>query len=93
MSRQDNAIEGSISIRPDWRHREANRAQRKDRLIFWPLVIFVGVILILLAFDHALRLLVAAALGLYGPFMLIFAAYVLWKFAIGGVKFIGGQLN
>jgi hypothetical protein len=93
MSREDNAIEGSNSIRPDWRHQVVNREQRKDRLIVWPLGIFVGVILTLLAFDHAFGMLFAAALGLYGPLMLICAAYILLKYAIGGVKFVGSQFN
>jgi hypothetical protein len=71
---------------------EINR-EGKDRLIVWPVVIFVGVILILLASDNALWMLFWTALGLYGPIMLAFVAYFLLKLAVSGVNFIGSQFN
>jgi len=70
---------------------ESYRQASKDRLIVWPLEIFVGGILIALALGHGLGMLVRAALGLYGPLIVAFLAYFLLKFAGRGVKFIGGQ--
>lgn len=77
----------------DRRLQGVNRGQRKDRLIVWPLEIFVGVILIALALDHALQTLFETALVLYGPVIAVVVAYVLLKSAVRGVKFIEGQVK
>jgi hypothetical protein len=66
---------------------------RVDRQIFWPLLIFVGAILILLILDDALLGFMEAALALYGPPIVLFGAYVLLKLAILGTKFIGSQFK
>ena len=64
-----------------------------DRLIVWPLLIFVGAILTLLILDDAVWGFMEAALALYGPPTAGFVAYVLLKLAIRGVKFIRNQFK
>jgi hypothetical protein len=64
-----------------------------DRLIVWPLLIFVGAILTLLILDDAVWGFMEAALALYGPPTAVFVAYVLLKLAIRGVKFIRNQFK
>lgn len=84
---------GEMSRAASRKLREADREQRKDHLIVWPLGIFVCVCLIALALDHALRQLFQTALVLYGPVIVIVVAYFLLKSAVSGVKFIGGQFK
>ncbi len=91
MSREDYMIEQAAQA--DRELQDGNREQRKDRLIVWPLGIFVGVIFIALALDHALRTLFGAALVLYGPVIIVFVAYFLLKLTVRGGQFIGGQLK
>jgi len=91
MSREGHMNEQVMPA--DRRLQGVNRGQRKDRLIVWPLEIFVGVILIALALDHALQTLFETALVLYGPVIAVVVAYVLLKSAVRGVKFIEGQVK
>jgi hypothetical protein len=72
---------------------EGHREASKERLIVWPLEIFVGIIWIALALGHGLGMFFWAALGLYGPLIVVFATYFLFKFAIRRVKFIGSQFK
>jgi hypothetical protein len=69
------------------------RDRREDLLIVLSLLIAVGVILVLLALDHALWALFEAALGLYGPLMVVVVTYVLLKLMFRGISFIGSQLT
>jgi hypothetical protein len=82
MSREDYLNEKVIQA--DQRLRGVNSDQ-----IFWPVLIFVGIILIPLVLDDALWQVFESALALYGPF----AAYVLLMSAIRGGRFIGSQFK
>jgi hypothetical protein len=52
------------------------RMSREDHLVVWPVLIFVGVIVVLLALDGALWGLFESALALYGPLVVILGVYV-----------------
>jgi hypothetical protein len=69
------------------------RTSRADRLIVWPLLIFVGAMLVLLILDDALWEFMAAVLALYGPPIVVFAAYVLLKLPLHRVKIIRNQFK
>ena len=66
---------------------------REDHLVVWPVLIFVGVIVVLLVLDDALWGLFESALALYGPLVVVFGAYVLLKSAVRGIRFIGSQFK
>jgi hypothetical protein len=61
------------------------------RLVIWPVLIFVVVIVVLLAIDDALLGLLESALALYGPLVVVLGVYVLFKLALHGIRFIGSQ--
>ena len=69
------------------------RMSREDHLVVWPVLIFVGVIMVLLALDDALWGLFESALALYGPLVVILGAYVLLMSAVRGIRFIWLQFN
>jgi hypothetical protein len=60
------------------------RMSRKDHLVVWPVLIFVGVIAALLTLDDALWGLFDLALALYGPLVVVLGAYVLLKYRSAG---------
>jgi hypothetical protein len=66
---------------------------RADRLVVWPLLIFVGALLVLLILDDALWGFMAAALALYGVPIVVFVAYVLFKLAVHRVGFIRNKFK
>ena len=47
----------------------------------WPVLIFVGVIVVLLVLDDALWGFLESALALYGPLVVVVSAYVVFKSA------------
>ena len=59
----------------------------------WPVLIFVGVIVVLLVLDDALWGFFESALALYGPLVVVVGAYVLFKSAVRGVRFIASQFK
>ena len=69
------------------------RTSREDHLVVWPVLIFVGVVVVLLALDDALWGLFESALALYGPLVVVLGAYVLVRSAVRGIRFIGGQFT
>jgi hypothetical protein len=66
---------------------------REDNLVVWPVLIFVGVIVVLLVLDDALWGFFESALALYGPLAVLLSAYVLFKSADRGIRFIGSQFK
>ena len=66
---------------------------REDHLVVWPVLIFVGVIVVLLVLDDALWGFFELALALYGPLVVVVSAYVLFKSADRGVRFIASQFK
>jgi hypothetical protein len=66
------------------------RMSREDHLVIWPVLIFVGVIVVLLARDDALWGLFESALALYGPLVVVL---VLFKSAVRGIRFMGSQFK
>jgi len=66
---------------------------REDHLVVWPVLIFVGVIVVLLVLDDALWGFFESALALYGPLAVLLSAYVLFKSADRGIRFIGSQFK
>ena len=66
---------------------------RENQLVVWPVLTFVAVIVALLALDEALWGLFESALALYGPLVVIFGTYVLFKSAVRGVRLIGSQFS
>jgi hypothetical protein len=62
---------------------------REDHIVVWPVLIFVGVIVVLLVLDDALWGFFESALALYGPLVVVLGAYVLMKSAVRGIGFIG----
>jgi hypothetical protein len=66
---------------------------RGDHLVVWPVLIFVGVIMFLLVLDDALWGFFESALALYGPLLMVVGAYVLFKSADRGIRFIGSQFT
>jgi hypothetical protein len=69
------------------------RMSRENQLVVWPVLTFVAVIVVLLALDDALWGLFESALALYGPLVVIFGAYVLFKSVVRGVRLIGSQFS
>ena len=69
------------------------RMSREDHPVVWPVLIFVGVIVVLLVLDDALWGLFESALALYGPLVVVFGAYVLLKSAVRGIMFIVSQFK
>ena len=66
---------------------------REDNLVVWPVLIFVGVIVVLLVLDDALWGFFESALALYGPLAVLLSAYVLFKSADRGIRFIESQFK
>ena len=69
------------------------RMSREHHLVVWPVLIFVGAIVVLLALDGALWGLFESALALYGPIVVVLGAYVLFKSAVRGIRSIGSQFT
>ena len=69
------------------------RMSREHHLVVWPVLIFVGTIVVLLALDGALWGLFESALALYGPIVVVLGAYVLFKSAVRGIRSIGSQFT
>jgi hypothetical protein len=67
------------------------RMSRKDHLVVWPVLIFVGVIAALLALDDALWGLFDLALALYGPLVVVLGAYVLLKSSVRRIRLIASK--
>ena len=83
----------SLRFSSSSRTSQFGRTSRDDRLVVWPALIFVGVIVVLLAVDDALWGLFELALALYGPLVVVLGAYVLVMSAVRGIRFIGGQFT
>jgi hypothetical protein len=66
---------------------------REDHLVVWPALFFVGVIGVLLALDDALWFFSESASGLYGPLVVVFGAYALFRSAIRGVRLVASQFT
>lgn len=66
---------------------------REDHLVVWPALFFVGVMVVLLALDDALWFFFKSALGLYGPLVVVFGTYALFRSAIRGVRLIASQFT
>ena len=62
------------------------RMSREDHLVVWPVSIFIGVIVVLLALDDALSALFESALALYGPPVVVLGGYALLKSAVREIR-------
>ncbi|MGB7097488.1 MAG: hypothetical protein WBD95_01800 [Xanthobacteraceae bacterium] len=60
----------------------------EDRLIVWPVFVFLAAIMVLLALDDAIWGFFESALALYGPVLAILGVYVLLKSVVRGRGFI-----
>jgi hypothetical protein len=66
---------------------------REDHLVVWPLLVFIGVIVILLTLDHAWWWLFELGLALYGPLVVLLGAYALYRSAARGIWFMGRRFK
>jgi hypothetical protein len=69
------------------------RVSREDHLVVWPVSIFIGVIVALLALEETLWVLCESALALYGPLVLVIGVYILIKSPDRGIRFIRSQFK